>query len=64
MRISIDQPACVGAGQCALAVSEVFDQDLDDGTVVLLDDRPDEELHSAVRDAVGLCPVQAISVTD
>ncbi|MEW2620506.1 ferredoxin [Streptomyces sp. NPDC048106] len=60
MRLSIDPGVCVGSGQCALAVPEVFDQDDEDGTVVLLDDRPQPELHDAVREAAALCPVQAI----
>ncbi|WP_327132139.1 ferredoxin [Streptomyces sp. NBC_01343] len=60
MNITIEHDACVGSGQCALAVPEVFDQDEEDGTVVLLDDRPPRDLHSAVEEAAGLCPVQAI----
>ncbi|MFJ9212737.1 ferredoxin [Streptomyces sp. NPDC102264] len=60
MHLTIRPDTCVGSGQCALAVPEVFDQDEEDGTVVLLDDRPASDLHAAVREAAGLCPVQAI----
>ncbi|MCL7457408.1 ferredoxin [Micromonospora echinofusca] len=61
MRIQVDSDSCVGSGQCALALPEVFDQDDADGTVVLLDDRPPAELHDAVREAASRCPVQAIT---
>jgi ferredoxin len=60
MHLTIEPDACVGSGQCALAVPEIFDQDEEDGTVVLLDARPGPELRDAVREAAGLCPVQAI----
>ncbi|MFE2166021.1 ferredoxin [Streptomyces sp. NPDC059447] len=60
MQITIEPDACVGSGQCALAVPEIFDQDDEDGTVVLLDDLPPQDLHDAVQEAAGLCPVQAI----
>ncbi|WP_329200207.1 MULTISPECIES: ferredoxin [unclassified Streptomyces] len=60
MHITIEHDACVGSGQCALAVPEVFDQDDEDGTVLLLDERPPHDLHEAVHEAAGLCPVQAI----
>lgn len=60
MHLTIEPDACVGSGQCALAVPEVFDQDDEDGTVVLLDDSPPRDLHEAVHEAAELCPVQAI----
>lgn len=60
MHLTIEPDACVGSGQCALAVPEIFDQDEEDGTVVLLDTRPEPDLRDAVREAAGLCPVQAI----
>ncbi|MCB5182429.1 ferredoxin [Streptomyces antimicrobicus] len=62
MHLSIEPDACVGSGQCALAVPEIFDQDDEDGTVVLLDEQPPQDLHEAVHEAAGLCPVQAILV--
>ena len=61
MEIKVDPGTCIGSGQCALAVPEVFDQDARSGTVVLLDARPPEELHDAVREAAERCPVEAIS---
>lgn len=64
MHITVDASGCVGAGQCAMAVPEVFDQDDADGTVVLRDARPEPELHQAVREAAGLCPVRAVHLTE
>jgi ferredoxin len=42
----------------------VFDQREDDGTVLLLDPSPPEELHDAVRRAVDLCPNAVVRVAD
>lgn len=63
MQITVNTPACVGAGQCALVAEELFDQD-DDGIVVLLDAHPDEALAPAARRAATLCPARAISITE
>ncbi|MGC0375079.1 ferredoxin [Streptomyces sp. SAI-229] len=63
MRINTEPEVCVGSGQCALAVPEVFDQD-DEGTIVLLDANPAEEFHRDVHEAVSRCPVRAITVVD
>jgi ferredoxin len=59
--VSVDTRTCIGSGQCALAVPEVFDQD-DDGLVVLHTGQPAAELSEAVHDAADRCPVQAISI--
>jgi len=60
--IAIDVRRCCGAGMCALIAPEVFDQDPESGTVVLLDSRP--ERYDLVRDAVVSCPSGAISLTE
>ncbi|NUP49252.1 MAG: ferredoxin [Catenulispora sp.] len=64
MRVTADRTKCCGAGMCALNAPDVFDQDPDEGLVVLLDPKPPHELHRAVHDAVGLCPSSAISVEE
>ena len=64
MRIVTDTGRCVGAGQCALTEPDVFDQSDEDGTVVLLTDRADGEVLDHVREAVDLCPSQAISIVE
>lgn len=40
MKVTVDASVCIGAGMCALTAPAVFDQDEDDGTVVLLDGTP------------------------
>ncbi|MHA6765290.1 ferredoxin [Streptacidiphilus sp. PAMC 29251] len=64
MRISVDRDRCCSSGQCVGAVPTVFDQDEEDGAVLLLDPEPAPELHAAVRLAAGICPGRAISVHD
>jgi ferredoxin len=64
MRIRIDRDKCCGAGQCVLAAPDVFDQDENDGIVVLLDPAPPAELHEAVREAANICPAQVIEVDE
>ena len=64
MRIVTDTGRCVGAGQCALTEPAVFDQSDEDGTVLLLTDQADGEQLARVREAVDLCPSQAIAIED
>jgi ferredoxin len=65
MRVEADRSLCMGAGMCALNAPEVFDQDEEEGLVVVLDAEPPAERRNAVRDAVNLCPASAIRfVTD
>ncbi len=64
MRISADRDVCIGSGQCVLTEPAVFDQSEEDGLVLLLTDRPGEEAAGPVRQAVRLCPSQALSVED
>ncbi|MEU8360900.1 ferredoxin [Nonomuraea sp. NPDC048882] len=62
MKIKADESVCIGAGMCALTVPAVFDQSEEEGTVVLLQEAPPQDLEDAVRRAVTLCPSGAISV--
>ena len=64
MRIVTDVARCVGAGQCALTEPSVFDQSDEDGTVVLLTDHAEGETLDNVREAVDLCPSQALALED
>lgn len=63
MRIKADTGVCVGSGQCVLTEPTVFDQG-DDGIVMLLTDQPDSDAAERVRDAVNLCPSQALSIVE
>lgn len=64
MRIVTDTGRCVGAGQCALTEPKVFDQSDEDGTVVLLTDNAEGDVLDNVREAVDLCPSQALSLKE
>jgi ferredoxin len=64
MRIVTDTGRCVGAGQCALTEPSVFDQSDEDGTVVLLTDQAEGDVLENVREAVDLCPSQALSIEE
>ncbi|MGI9002317.1 MAG: ferredoxin [Pseudonocardia sp.] len=63
MTVDADTAICIGAGQCVLWAPAVFDQNDEDGTVVVLDADPGAEHEEAVRAAVGACPSGAISLT-
>lgn len=47
---------------CALTAPDVFDQDADEGRVVLLEEHPAEEVAAAAREAVWLCPSGALTL--
>lgn len=64
MKVTVEQDKCVSAGNCVAHAPQVFDQDEDDGTVILLDATPPEELAAAVREAVVACPAMAIHVEE
>ncbi|MEU9958491.1 ferredoxin [Streptomyces sp. NPDC050982] len=64
MRVELDEPKCVAAGQCVMASPEVFDQRDDDGVAILLEEEPGDELLDGVREAVAICPAAAIRLVD
>ncbi|EFL00021.1 MULTISPECIES: ferredoxin [Streptomyces] len=64
MHISLDIDKCCGAGQCAVAAPEVFDQRDEDGVVVLLEENPEAALLPKVREAAAVCPAAVIAVRE
>ncbi|MEV7091522.1 ferredoxin [Amycolatopsis sp. NPDC051045] len=64
MKIIADTGKCVGAGQCVLTEPSLFDQSEEDGTVIVLDDQPHGELVEKAREAVHVCPSQALSLQE
>jgi ferredoxin len=62
MKVTVDRDRCIGAGNCALIAPSVFDQDLDEAVVVLLDGSPPEESRPAVQEAADRCPAAVILV--
>ena len=63
MRVLADRAVCLSAGHCVMAAGAVFDQD-DDGIVVVLVDEVPEDEEDHVREAVRLCPSEALRVAD
>ncbi|WIV52615.1 ferredoxin [Amycolatopsis nalaikhensis] len=63
MKISVDTESCVSSGQCVLLAPETFDQNEEDGKVVVLAPEPPEGEREAVRQAELTCPAAAIRLT-
>jgi ferredoxin len=63
VKVEADREVCISAGNCVMAADAVFDQDEDGIVVVLVDDVPEGEENHA-REAVRLCPSQALRVVD
>jgi ferredoxin len=62
VKIWVERDRCIGAGQCVLNAPELFDQD-DEGTVVVLDERPSPEQEPAAHAAEHACPARVISLS-
>ncbi|MFI9639173.1 ferredoxin [Micromonospora sp. NPDC051925] len=60
MRVRADRGVCVGAGLCVLRLPGMFDQNDDDGTVVLLQADPDPGQEATVLKAIAACPSGAL----
>lgn len=62
MKIRVDFDRCIGAGACVVAAPQVFDQNDEDGTVIVLDADPDEALRGQVEEAERVCPARIIHI--
>jgi ferredoxin len=62
VRIRHDRERCVGSGACAFTLPDIFDQDEDDGRVLVLVERPGEEHRKAIEDVAASCPVFALTI--
>ncbi|WP_328345849.1 ferredoxin [Micromonospora sp. NBC_00421] len=60
MRVRADRGVCVGAGLCVLRLPRIFDQNDEDGTVVLLRPDPDPDQEDAVLKVIAACPSGAL----
>jgi ferredoxin len=60
MRIAVDREICASSGMCVLTAADVFDQDEEDGRVILLRAVPRPGQEKAVYEAVLLCPSSAL----
>ena len=64
MRVSVERDGCATSSLCVYTAPEVFDQDEDDGRVVVVDPAPPAELYERVRKAARSCPTRSIRVRD
>lgn len=62
MRVAVEEDDCSGTGLCTRVCGDVFEL-RDYVSHVKVDPIP-AEFESAVREAVGLCPLQAIVITE
>jgi ferredoxin len=63
VKIRADRDVCISAGNCVMTAGAVFDQD-DDGIVVVLVDEVPEGEEDHAREAVKLCPSEALRIAD
>ncbi|MET9451829.1 ferredoxin [Streptomyces cinerochromogenes] len=61
-RLHVDRERCIGAGMCALTAPGVFDQDDEDGRVLLLNPEPPAARRAAAQMAAGVCPSGAVTL--
>jgi ferredoxin len=64
VKVSVDQDKCVSSGMCVMNAAEVFDQNDDDGVVVLLVEEPGSALAEDTRKAAAACPALAIHLDE
>jgi len=63
VKVEADRDVCIQAGNCVMTADSLFDQD-DDGIVVVLVDEVPEGEEGKAREAVKLCPSQALRIID
>ena len=64
MQVIVDMAKCVGAGACVLTAPDVFDQNEDDGKVIVMIQSPDEARRNEVVESCNVCPTMALSIQD
>ncbi len=64
LKVIVDRERCVGSGECVFTAPGIFDQDDEDGIVMLLTDTPAKALWDAARRAARQCPANAIRVVE
>lgn len=61
MKVQADRDICIQSGNCVMVSDTLFDQDDDGIVVVLVDEVPEGEQDNA-REAVKMCPSQALQI--
>lgn len=62
-RIVVDRDLCQGHGTCEGEAPELFEVPRS-GQVIVLDERPADDLRTAAELAVRYCPTHALSIID
>lgn len=63
MKVEADREVCIQAGNCVMVADSLFDQD-DDGVVVVLVDEVPGDQEDRAREAVKMCPSQALKIAE
>jgi ferredoxin len=63
MRIVVDYDKCSGLGMCEAEAPDLFEVQ-DDGSLVVLNERPSEEQRAGAQAACESCPTEALSLVD
>lgn len=63
MKITVDRNKCTALGICESLAPDLFEVQ-QDGSLVILNDRPDGNLCDAAREAVEGCPTEALSIEE
>jgi ferredoxin len=63
MKVKADREVCIQAGNCVMVADSLFDQDDDGFVMVLVDEVPGDEEDRA-REAVKMCPSQALKIVE
>lgn len=61
MKVQADRDVCIQSGNCVMVSDALFDQDDDGIVMVLVDEVPESEEDNA-REAVKMCPSQALQI--
>jgi ferredoxin len=64
MRVQIEPEKCIASGQCVLIAESVFDQDEEDGIVLLKTEIVAPADEEATRNAARICPARVIRTID
>ena len=64
MRVIADKSCCIAAGQCVTQAPKVFDQDENDGMVIVLQEHPAPEDQESARIAARVCPASVITIQE
>ena len=62
MKVEVDTDLCQAHGECVFVAPEIFE--LDDEDQIHWVEHPDESLREKALQAVKVCPVSAIKVTE